>query len=251
MDINEYIKKYENFKKLTIGKYIDYDGVYSYQCFDLVNKYVYEVLELGWSLNPLYYNFNLQDKYKEVSTEEMISGDICIWQGEHICIFDHYDGDKTWYLSQDNSEGALKRPTGVYSNVTSSKLTMRAVRPIKVKDVIEVIPVVKKNEKHDQLEIIIDQLMVRSDTVINDDNIIGIAKGIYNYYEIKEIDDYIWYRIGDDQWILYDKQSIILFPKKPELIEDDPIVIPPKKKSIFDIISNFIKRIISFLRGGK
>lgn len=134
MTIEQYKDNYEKFKLSRLGLYDNFDNQNGYQCFDLVNRYVYHVLTLGWVLNRLYDYLDLQGKFKEVSTTNMLPGDICIWQGEHICIFDHWDGTKLWYLTQDSIDGTSRRPTGVYWDVTNSNKPMKAFRPLYVED---------------------------------------------------------------------------------------------------------------------
>ena len=101
---------YQEFKNKYNGKYVDFDGAYGYQCWDLAQFYFKEVLGLPRSIldgsglvsNMLYPpKRQVLDKYfDEVPVNAMIQGDVCIWEYGHIAIYDHYDGN-LWYFSQN------------------------------------------------------------------------------------------------------------------------------------------------------
>lgn len=62
-------------------------------------------------------------------------------------------------------------------------------------------PNVERNIYRDQVEVLDEDLRVRSDAGLNG-SILGFAsKGFYNYFEVKTADDYSWYKIDDGQWI--------------------------------------------------
>ena len=102
---------YQEFKKKYNGKYVDYDGYYGYQCWDLAQLYFTEVLKLPSSIlsgcgnvcnmlkNPKLKL--LKEYFNEVPTTNMQPGDVCIWSTNHIAIFDHWDGKNCWYFSQN------------------------------------------------------------------------------------------------------------------------------------------------------
>ena len=107
---------YEQFKKKYNGKYIDFDGYYGSQCWDLAQFYMTEVLNLPSSIlsgcgnvrNMLEGSkFTLLKKYfDEVPTTAMKPGDLCIWGGKgnnsnHIAIFDHWKSPHCYYFSQN------------------------------------------------------------------------------------------------------------------------------------------------------
>lgn len=102
---------YNEFKNKYNGKWVDYDGAYGCQCWDLGEKYFTECLGLPASVlagcglvsNMLYQPKRAQlDKYfDEVPTNAMQQGDVCIWEYGHIAIFDHWDGSACWYFSQN------------------------------------------------------------------------------------------------------------------------------------------------------
>lgn len=104
MTYNEFRDKYK-------GKYIDVDNQYGAQCWDLAQRYFTECLKLPASVlggcglvsNMLYPpKRNELDKYfDEVPTTAMYGGDVVIWEYGHIAIFDHWDGKKNWYFSQN------------------------------------------------------------------------------------------------------------------------------------------------------
>lgn len=96
---------YKQFVKKYNGKYTDFDGAYGYQCWDLAQRYITEVLNLPSSilsgcglvsnmLKPPKLNVLLK-YFTEVKTGQQ--GDIAIWEYGHIAIVDHSD----YYFSQN------------------------------------------------------------------------------------------------------------------------------------------------------
>ena len=102
---------YEEFKKRYNGKYVDYDGYYGSQCWDLAQLYFVEVLNLPTSILSGCGNVKnmlvepklslLKQYFDEVPVTEMYTGDVCIWSSNHIAIFDRWDGKRNWYFSQN------------------------------------------------------------------------------------------------------------------------------------------------------
>lgn len=102
---------YQEFKNKYNGKYIDFDGYYGPQCWDLAQYYFTEVLNLPTSILSgcgQVKNMLVRPKidvlrayFNEVPTNQMITGDVCIWSTNHIAIFDHWDGRNCWYFSQN------------------------------------------------------------------------------------------------------------------------------------------------------
>lgn len=105
---------YQEFKNKYNGKYLDVDGYpreWRYQCFDLAQAYITEVLGLPSSILAgckQVKNMLVRPKidvllqyFNEVSIYEMTTGDLCIWSTNHIAIFDHWDGRSNWYFSQN------------------------------------------------------------------------------------------------------------------------------------------------------
>ena len=102
---------YNEFKKKYNGKYIDFDGYYGAQCWDLAQFYFVEVLNLPTSILSGCGNVKnmlvkpkidvLKQYFDEVSATNMYPGDVCIWSSNHIALFDHWDGQKCWYFSQN------------------------------------------------------------------------------------------------------------------------------------------------------
>lgn len=126
---------YNEFKNKYNGRQVKHQGggALKGSCWDLAAYYFEEVLSLTtYNLNELMYNLNTTGKFEEVKSTSMISGDICIWQSDHVCIFDSWDGKTCFYLSQDLNG----RPTGVYSTVTYSIKQMRVFR-LKVKILVK------------------------------------------------------------------------------------------------------------------
>lgn len=113
---------YNEFKNKYNGKWVDYDGAYGAQCWDLGQKYFIEVLGLPASVlggcglvsNMLYPpKRNILNQYfDEVKTTEMCQGDVCIWEYGHIAIFDNWDGNACWYFSQNPNPCAVMKING-------------------------------------------------------------------------------------------------------------------------------------------
>ena len=102
---------YEQFKKKYNGKYVDFDGYYGSQCWDLAQLYFVEVLNLPTSILSGCGNVKnmlvepklslLKQYFDEVPVTAMNQGDVCIWSSNHIAVFDHWDGKRCWYFSQN------------------------------------------------------------------------------------------------------------------------------------------------------
>ena len=93
---------------------------------------------------------------------------------------------------------------------------------------------VERDEQNDQIEILVDNLRVRTTPEIKDNNIIGyIKKGIYNIIEVKTDNEYIWYKVDTKLWIAYNPNWAIIYNKKEE-----------GKPSILKKIIALIKKII-------
>lgn len=102
---------YQEFKNKYTGKYVDFDGYYGHQCWDLAQFYFTQVLGLPSSILSGCGNVKnmlvkpkidvLLQYFNEVSIYQMQTGDVCIWSSNHIAIFDHWDGVNCWYFSQN------------------------------------------------------------------------------------------------------------------------------------------------------
>lgn len=102
---------YQEFKNKYNGKYIDFDGYYGPQCWDLAQFYFTQVLGLPSSILSgcgQVKNMLVKPKidvlrayFNEVPINSMCPGDVCIWSTNHIAIFDHWDGRNCWYFSQN------------------------------------------------------------------------------------------------------------------------------------------------------
>lgn len=102
---------YKEFKKTYNKKYIDYDGQYGSQCWDLAQMYFIKVLGLPASVlagcglvSNMLYNPKRQalDKYfYEIDKESASEGDVAIWEYGHIAIVDSNSKGKLKYFSQN------------------------------------------------------------------------------------------------------------------------------------------------------
>lgn len=104
MTYQEFVNKYN-------GKYVDFDGSYGSQCWDLAQFYFRDVLNLPRSILDgcgLVSNMLVPPKrqvldtyFDEISTNKMQQGDVVIWEYGHIAIYDHYDENGVYFFSQN------------------------------------------------------------------------------------------------------------------------------------------------------
>lgn len=121
MTISEYENIEERFKNDTLNKSIDVDRQFGSQCWDLNQLYNIKYLNVppyvlgGCDLvsNMLYppkLN-DLLEYFDEVDIHNMIKGDTVIWDWGnglcHIAIFDNWDGQYCWFLTQNNPVSQL------------------------------------------------------------------------------------------------------------------------------------------------
>ena len=102
---------YQEFKEKYNGKYIDYDGQYGNQCWDLAEQYAVECLGIPegvlagcGNVRNLLVEPKLSEMLKyfdEVDEFNLYQGDLVIFEYGHICIFDNWDGHDCWYFSQN------------------------------------------------------------------------------------------------------------------------------------------------------
>ena len=102
---------YQEFRDKYNGRYIDYDGCYGYQCWDLAQQYFVECLGLPESILSGCGNVCnmlkepklslLLEYFDEIPLNSMCPGDVVIWSWNHIALFDNWDGYNNWYFSQN------------------------------------------------------------------------------------------------------------------------------------------------------
>lgn len=213
---------YQEFKDKYNGQYVDVDGYpkeWKWQCFDLVQLYNIEVLNVpdyvlagcGVVKNMLYgeKRKQLDEYFDEVDTRAMEQGDVCIWDegaAGHIAIYDHYDGTNCWYFSQNPNPSQIMIVNMQGHHAFRRKKETPPLPP--VTDNVE------RDEYKDQIEVKVDKLRVRTQPTLSGD-ILGYAKeGFYNFYEKVENDDYTWYRIAENQWVAYNDGWFNIYPAK-------------------------------------
>ena len=104
-------RPHKNFVQKRLGKRVDYDGAYGFQCADLAKQYISEALEFGkigalWNAkdmpkSPFFANW---EKIKGMNN--LMQGDIIIRsQGQygHVAIVDHVLNGKVYVLEQNGS----------------------------------------------------------------------------------------------------------------------------------------------------
>ena len=213
---------YEQFKNKYNGQWLDWDGCYGAQCWDLAQYYFTECLGVPASVlsgcggvkNMLYSpkREQLNEYFDEVSVYEMQAGDVCIWDGwdgnefGHIAIEDSWDGNSLWFFSQNPGPAKVQE-----CDLPSKMYAFRLKKPKP-----SVTPNVERDEYKNQLEVTVPNLRVRTAPSTSGE-ILGYASvGFYNYYETKDADGYTWYRIADSQWVASSGEWTKIYPAKPK-----------------------------------
>ncbi len=158
----------------------------------------------------------LMQYFDEVPTIDMQQGDVCIWTGGdgHVAVFDYYNpnDNNCYYFSQNpNPCQVMAVNMDGHHAFRRKKETPPAPEPTPV-----ITPNVQRDEKRDQIEVLVDNLRVRIAPGL-DSQIIGYAnRGLYNYLETAEVDGYVWYRISDNNWIASNEEWTKVYPKKED-----------------------------------
>lgn len=128
---------YSQFKAEWLGKRVDYDHVYAYQCVDLILEYIKECYGIPsgvWGNAIDYWNHPstpLLDKFDKISTTTCVQGDIVILYGMpgnpygHIGVCDHQDASGVWLLEQNkngDATGLGGSAIGVYRAIPTSRI---------------------------------------------------------------------------------------------------------------------------------
>lgn len=216
---------YQEFRDKYNGQWLDWDGQYGAQCWDLAQIYVTECLGVpSWVLSgcgvakKLLYQpkrSDLDAYFDEVDVHQMDAGDVCIWDGVndndagHIAVFDSWDGYNCWYFSQNPNPSQVMQ-----CNLRGTMHAFRLRKAEPPKPAPEVTPNVERDEYKDQIQVKVPKLRVRTTPSTNGE-IIGFAtEGLYDYYEIVDAEGYNWYRIADNQWVAYNQEWFDVYPKK-------------------------------------
>lgn len=234
---------YQEFKNKYNGKYIDYDGAFSAQCWDLIQYYNVEVLNVpdsvfsgcGWVGNMVLWDWKyaeLMKYFDEVSTIDMQPGDVCIWADPnnekncHVAVYDHYNSsDNNCYYFSQNPNPCKVMVVNMKGHHCFRRKKETPPAPPKPTPVIT--PNVERDEYKNQIEVLVDKLRIRTSPSLNGE-IIGTANpGFYNYFETK-VDEYVWYRISDNNWIASSDEWTKVYPAKPK---DEYVNIPPTLES--------------------
>lgn len=213
---------YQEFRDKYNGQYLDWDGEYGPQCWDLAQVYVTECLGLpSWVLSGCGVASNLLNEPKlsdlltyfyEVPTTEMKPGDICIWKyyaddAGHIALYDSYNGYECFYFTQNPGPSRVE---ALYGGEMHS---------FRLKEEKKVVPNVERDENKNQIEVKVPELRVRTAPGL-DKEIIGYANpGYYNYYKTEaDVDGYGWYKISkeEEQWVAYKEEWFNVYPKKED-----------------------------------
>ena len=222
---------YQEFKNKYNGKYIDYDGAYGCQCWDLAQFYFTEVLNVpdsvlsgcGWVGNMVLWDWKyneLMQYFDEVDTTAMQQGDVCIWanpnneQNCHIAVYDYYNQGENlcYYFSQNPNPCQVMTVNMIGHHAFRRK---QVVPPPPPEPTPVITPNVEPDTSKDQIEVLPGIVELRVRTSPNGE-IIGCANpGYYNYFETQQDGDYLWYRISDNNWIASDEGVwTIVHPKQ-------------------------------------
>lgn len=221
---------YQEFKNKYNGRYIDYDGAYGCQCWDLAQYYFVEVLNVpdsvlsgcGWIKNMILWDWKyneLLQYFDEVPITEMNQGDVCIWtsgEGGHIAIEDCWTGYTNLFFSQNPNPCQIMEVNMEDLHAFRRK---KETPPPPPEPTPVITPNVEPDENRNQIEVIVPELNVRTSPGGEG---IGFANiGYYNYFETKEevFEDvnYVWYRISDSNWIASKEgEWTIAHPKKEQ-----------------------------------
>lgn len=86
---------------------------------------------------------------------------------------------------------------------------------------------VPRNTKVNQLEILIDNLNVRTRPSIYGDRLGYATKGIYNVHDVAKAGDYTWYEIEEDKWVAYSEKWALYLPKESPSVPMWQVTFPP------------------------
>jgi len=228
---------YQEFKKKYDGKFIDVDGQYGAQCWDLGQKYFTECLGLPASVlggcglvsNMLYPPKRTQlDKYfNEVSIEDMHEGDVVIWEYGHIAIWDHWvRNTNTNYFFSQNPNPCQVIP-----------IKHDGMHAFRLKDDSPKLPTpVERDTSVNQVEVLIDNLNVRIKPSAKVQSLGFAKKGFYNVIDSAKVEGYLWYKIGEQNWIAYSDEWAKYYPKEEtdykKLYEEALVTIAEKDEEI-------------------
>lgn len=123
---------------------------------------------------------------------------------------------------------------------------------------------IARDQTKNQIEILVTNLRLRSSSSTKGKVLGYIKKGFYNYTDVKQNDNYTWYKI-ENGWVAFDNNWCRLYKKEevplpaPDIVRDieqEEVVIPEeqsdnksetKKESFFTKIISLIKKLFSFL----
>ena len=223
---------YQEFKNKYNEKYIDYDGAYGTQCWDLIQYYNVEVLNVpdsvfsgcGWVGNMVLWEWKynqLMEYFDEVPVTQMDQGDVCIWSNPnneqqcHVAVFDSWDGYSCWYFSQNPNPCRVMQVNGL-----GNPRAFRRKKEVPTPEPSPVItPNVEKDEHKNQIEVLVDDLRIRTSPGLDGEAIGHANPGYYNYLETEEKDGYVWYRISNTNWIASNDEWTKVYPKKEEFVK--------------------------------
>lgn len=222
---------YQEFKNKYNERYIDYDGAYSAQCWDLIQYYNVEVLNVpdsvfsgcGWVKNMVLWDWKyaeLMKYFDEVDTHAMQQGDVCIWTGGdgHVAIFDYYNPeDNNCYYFSQNPNPCRVIPVNMDGHHAFRR--KQEIPPAPPEPTPVITPNVPRDEYKNQIEVLegVTELKVRVAPGL-DKEVIGYANpGFYNYNKTEaDVDGYGWYRISDNNWIAYSDEWEKVYPAKED-----------------------------------
>lgn len=128
---------YNSFKAEWMGRRIDYDHIYGYQCVDLILEYLKEVCNIAsgvWGNAIDYANSptpTFLQHFDKMIAPIYLKGDIVVLNGlpgnpfGHIGLFDHQDDTGIYLLEQNmtgSGDGLGRSAIGVYRSISTSRI---------------------------------------------------------------------------------------------------------------------------------
>lgn len=253
----------------TNGRIIDVDGMYGGQCWDLFAYYTKITCNKTFPCIQTGYVIDLWNTFDQIGLNEYFErvvgnyqdGDWLVWKApanittkSHIAMFRLDNGDGTNVILTQNPSG---NPNYTYQMIADYYGVVGALRPkIYIPTILSPKPVLEDKTK-EQIYIEIDNIvkcyteLKETDEVLTSDKF--LSSGYYDVLEKIEIDGKVWYKIGENYYIL-NSSDIRYIPieekeevESDEEIKEDNTVKEKIINKIFKWIKNLVIRVLDIL----
>ena len=180
----------------------------------------------------------------EISNVPTLGG-IMVWQkgtlkwqdgAGHVAVVEKIIDDNTIYTSESAWGGSAfynstrKNSNGRWGMGSAYKFRACIVNP--AVSSIKVTPNVSRDTSKNQVQVLVNDLNVRTEPNLKGNRIGYAKKGYYNVLDKKANDGYTWLKIADDQYIAYNSDWAKILDKqgKPDEPTPDPVIIPTTLK---------------------